>query len=99
MYLGGTISVNCLIWGYASSKRLRTPVLEQKVVCKIIPGKLVLSVCVSLQILRFYLVEWFGIPFFYVLKCHVTLCLKRVGARGGVERENESESIRSWKCL
>jgi hypothetical protein len=27
MYLGGTISVNCLIWGYASSKRLRTPTL------------------------------------------------------------------------
>jgi hypothetical protein len=28
MYLGGTISVNYLIWGYASNKRLRTPGLH-----------------------------------------------------------------------
>ena len=35
------------------------------------------------------------VAFLYVLKCHVTVCLKCVGARGGVERE--SESIRDWK--
>jgi hypothetical protein len=36
-------------------------------------GKLVPSVCVSVQILRVYLVKWLELAFLYVLKCHVTL--------------------------
>ncbi len=36
------------------------------------------------------------LAFLYVLKCHVTFCWKCVGARGGVERESESESIKDF---
>jgi hypothetical protein len=45
---------------------LGNPTLEQKV-----PGKIVLSVCVSVQILKFDIMKWIEI-LFYIVRVHLT---------------------------